>query len=472
MAYTEFYIRTTGNACNAGSTNTDAATVTSTNGGWSTTTNIFTAASGTPFSDVNVGDWASITTDAATSTSFNARITAVNGGGASITLSTTAKSGTAPTTLASGMTCRVGGAWATIGGVGAWFVGTSTNANGDFPRINLSGTYTYSAAQTISSAGTGIVTWEGYTSSPGDGGVAIINGGTSGASYNVINLSGQNHAFRNLWCKNNGATGNVQWFQINNSSGRNVFHRVTVSNCRGNAFRVQAGNNVFVECEAFSFNAGNVAGGAGFNIAGASALVRCWSYSSSTSNSSGFNIAASGVSLHSCIAWNNTGSSGGGVTMSVQGSFNIQNCVFYANRIGVIISNSSLPANGIIENCIFENNTTWAIQGAHKGQMGLVNNCAYYNNGGGAHLDTTNSVKWIEMGGIDLAASSLSDPANGDFTPTRTEVLGAGRGNFLKNGSSSSTPLSYPDIGAINPALVDANTIAAAIWSYEQRSLT
>lgn len=472
MAYTEFYIRPTGNARNAGSTNTDAATVTSTNGGWSTTTNVFTAASGTPFSGVNVGDWASITTDAATATTFNARVTSVDGGGSTITLSATAKSGTPPTTAASGMSCRIGGAWATIGGVGAWFVGTSTNSNGDFPRINLSGTHTYSSAQTISSAGTGNLTWEGFTSSPGDGGFATINGGTTGASYNVINLTGQNHTFRNLWCKNNGATGNVQWFQINNTSGRNVFHRVTVSDCRGNAFRVQAGNNVFLECEAFNFNTGNVAGGSGFNIAGASALVRCWAYSSSTSNSSGYNIAASGVVLHSCIAWNNTGSSGGGVTMSAQGSFLIENCVFYANRIGVIISNSSLAAYGIIENSIFENNTTWAIQGAHSRQMGLVYNCAYYNNGGNAHLDTTNNIKWIEIGGIDLAASTLTDPSNGDFTPNRTDVLGAGRGNFTKNGSSSSTPLSYPNIGAISPDLISPDTIAAAIWSYDQRSLT
>src|SRR5215471_19155173 len=100
MAFTEFYVQSTGSDVNAGSDTNTKASVTQTNGGWSTVTNIFTAASGTPFSGTSVGDYASIYVDGATTTGFVAQITQINGGGASITVSTTIKMGTAPTTSA------------------------------------------------------------------------------------------------------------------------------------------------------------------------------------------------------------------------------------------------------------------------------------------------------------------------------------------------------------------------------------
>lgn len=113
MAFSEFYIQTGASNMNAGSSNSATASVTQTNGNWSTTTNIYAAASGTPFSGVSVGDWASIYIDGTTSGAvYIARISTVNSGGASITLETTNKLGTAPTTSATGISCKVGGAWA------------------------------------------------------------------------------------------------------------------------------------------------------------------------------------------------------------------------------------------------------------------------------------------------------------------------------------------------------------------------
>lgn len=168
MPYTEFYMQTTGSNLNAGSTNTDAATSTTTNGNWDSATGIFIAASGTPFAATQVGDWASIYLDAATTAVFIAQVTAVTSS-TQITVSLTVKFGTAPTTGATGRSCRIGGAHANLLGIG------TAMASGTTPialRINVrAGTY----AHTTSAIGVGLVgttllpVWiRGYRATPGD----------------------------------------------------------------------------------------------------------------------------------------------------------------------------------------------------------------------------------------------------------------------------------------------------------------
>src|SRR5262245_42336786 len=116
MAFEEFYITGADDNVNAGSTTANTASVTETNGDWgNAAANRFTAASGTPFSAVTVGEWASIYNDGASTAVYVARVTAVNAGGASIDLSSTVKMGTAPTTGATGKSCKIGGAWADFG---------------------------------------------------------------------------------------------------------------------------------------------------------------------------------------------------------------------------------------------------------------------------------------------------------------------------------------------------------------------
>lgn len=169
MAYTEFYMQTTGDNLNSGSTTSDAASVTSTNGDWgNAAANRFTAASGTPFSGVVAGEWASIYLDAATSTVYTAEITAVNGGGASIDLSATNKIGTAPATGSTGRSCKVGGAWGSL----AVFTSLGTTTVALSTRINVkAGTYantTTSRTMAIGGATTTPVWIRGYNVTPGD----------------------------------------------------------------------------------------------------------------------------------------------------------------------------------------------------------------------------------------------------------------------------------------------------------------
>ena len=170
MAFNEFYTDTGGNNINAGSTTATAASVTSTNGDWgSVTANRFTPnGGGTPFSGVNVGDWASISLDAATLVVYLAQVTAVNGGGATLDFSTTAKYGTSPAVGATGRSCRIGGAWASP----VAFINTGTTAVYNSTRINIkAGTYPNTTSTVVFNnvGGTGLpIWWRGYNTTPGD----------------------------------------------------------------------------------------------------------------------------------------------------------------------------------------------------------------------------------------------------------------------------------------------------------------
>lgn len=165
--FTEFYVQATGDNRNAGSTTADAASVTVTNGDWgNAAANRYTAPSGTPFSAVQIGEWASIYLDAATSAVYIAQVTAINAGGASIDLSATIKIGTAPANGATGRSCKIGGAhaseipWATF--------------TGSIPlsvRVNVkAATYTVVTNRTFSLNGTtAFQLWfRGYNTTIGD----------------------------------------------------------------------------------------------------------------------------------------------------------------------------------------------------------------------------------------------------------------------------------------------------------------
>ena len=171
MAFTNFYVQTTGSDKNAGSTTDNAAVYTTLAGNWSTATNKFTPTDGsTPANSVAVNDYVSIMATGATVTIFTAKVTAVAAGvNGDITVSSTLKWGTAPSTNSGSRELRAGGAFATeqppsTQGWGGTTIGEST-------KINIkAATYTFGGVRTFSMAGTATLTlwYSGYQTTPGD----------------------------------------------------------------------------------------------------------------------------------------------------------------------------------------------------------------------------------------------------------------------------------------------------------------
>jgi hypothetical protein len=239
MSFTEFYCNaSTGSNLNAGSTESGTATHTYASGTWVQSTRVFTVASGNPESaGVAVGNFASVYPDAATVTPYVGRVSAVSS--TTITIDGTAFSGTAPVDGTTNTTIKIGGAWKGPNGAVGFPFGFITGAlmNDNFrPRVNLKGGTNYEITATIECNLGQYVSFQGYTTTPGDRGRAIIDGGTTGTSYVLLNISltaALNTAFIDLTFQNNGATGSATGVNQVSTSSELIFSRVTVHSVRG-----------------------------------------------------------------------------------------------------------------------------------------------------------------------------------------------------------------------------------------------
>lgn len=462
MTFSEFYCNaSTGVNINAGST-TGAAVVTSTNGDWgNAAANRFTASAGTPFSGVSVGDFASVYLDGATTAVYIARVTAVNGGGASIDLSSTAKSGTAPSTGASGRSCTVGGAWKGPNGTEAFPFGFveagMTNSAGDQPRVNFKNNATYSITAAMTHGNIGPVRFQGYTSSVGDGGLAKIDGGASGASYTLLNLSsGGMNQLCDFECTRNGATGTTGALI---AIATNVLRRVVVHDVRGAGFFMSGSPAMLIECEAYNCNQGSAANTGAFHFPSGSTviqLIRCIAHDNTTGTTDGFRFTSSAaglVNMIGCISDTNSGR-GAIITLTSGCRAVIGNCDFYNNTSdGLTIDvTTATTGNAIlnIENSNFVKNGGYGIQGTSSGRkLGMVQNCGF---GGGGSANTSGSTATLDQmeiaGSVNYTGHPWNDPANGDFRITDASSKSAGRGAFTQTASSYTGTVGYPDIGS------------------------
>ena len=443
MTFTEFYCQTTGSNLNSGSTATDAATYTSA-GGDSDGTSVFTPNDGsTPASSVNVGDFGSVyVTIGATVAVFVGRVTAVAAGvNGAITFSTTAKSGTFPAASAGAhtITCKVGGAWqgpnGTVGFPFNFITNALTDASSDIPRVNFKSGTSYAVTAAMTHANVGDIVFQGYTTTPGDGGRATIDGGTSGVSYTVLTISVANIVLRDFIGQNNGASAGADWLLLS-GTGRCMIERVTITACRGAAFRANI-EAQFVECEAYAFGQNNTLQGFNMNAAGVQCL-RCIAHDSGGTNNSGFTLGGSGATCIDCSADTCTGS--GFVVPGTAGI--IRGGAAYNNTAAGILGNNS--ASFIYaENVILANNGTYGVNNSVAGGYVRLNNCAFFSNTSG---QTNGAID--ATGTITCSSAPMVDPANGNFLSNTGDVIGAGRGTYTQNaGSYTKTTLAYPDVG-------------------------
>lgn len=454
MAFSEFYCDASAGAnINSGSTTSGTAAYSATNGGWNSGTGVFTPASGNPSLSVNVGDFASIYTDGATLTGFVGRVTAVSS--TTITVSITAKSGTIPTTGASGISCKVGGCWKGPNGAEAFpfgfIVGTQTNSSADCPRVNFkSGTnYAITAAMTHSVAGP--VAFQGYTTTPGDFGRATIDGGTSGASYILLTLSGGAALFADFIVQNNGATGSALGVFVS-TSGANVVTRCVITAMRGIGITVAGGNgiaSIFSDSEVYGCNQSNVQNQA-VQLQSSVVVIRVISHDNAGSLTAGFAVTF-GAILINCISESN-GFAGLTFSAGTATELTCIGCDFYNNGSdGIRVTATTLCAVNL-QNCNFVKNAGWGYNRSGSTiPVGMIQNCGF---GTGTQANTSGTTTGlgavVESGSVTYASGVTPwvDPANGDFRINLAAAKGAGRGAFTQTASSYAGTVGYPDIGA------------------------
>lgn len=452
MAFTEFYCdAATGANINAGD-KTANGVVTSTNGDWgNAAANRFTAAAGTPFSGVSVGDFASVYLDGATTAVYIGRVTAVNSGGASLDISSTAKSGTAPTTGANGRSCTTGGAWKGPNGAEAFPIGfvqsTMMNGSSHPPRINFKSGTNYAITATMTTGNAGPIFWQGYTTTVGDFGKATIDGG-SGAGFVMMSVNSVNNQFSDLIFANGGtASGTTDGVTV--TSNENYFLRCVFHHIRRTGL-LMSNLGGCVECEAYSTNLSGASSNAGINLRVSGIHgVRLHSHDNTGDpDCNGFGVDG-GVVMYHCIAESNDGNgsfSTGDVTQTQYGND------FYNNgRSGMLLSNSAHMLFNI-QNCNFLKNGRYAIEnGSTFAYSGVRYNCAY---GTGTQANTLGDIE--DMEGVDILgtityASDVTpwnDPANGDFRIILAAAKNTGRGTFTQTAASYTGTVSYPDVGA------------------------
>ncbi len=436
-----------------GGSDTGAAKYAATNGGWNSGTGVFTPTSGDPsaVSPTLVGQFASVFVDGATTPVFIGRVTARDS--TTITVSTTAKSGTAPTTAGSGISINVGGVW--LGPVGAvsfpfgFITTTQTNAAGDTFRVNfVNGTnYAITAAMTHGNAGPGV--FQGCSGTAGDGGKATFDGGTSGASYILLTVSGAENSFRDLIFQNNGATGNQ--VGVTTLQNRAFFWRCVFNSLRGTGVKLGGGSSLLFECEAYGCGQNNSSTHSGFELSNTMA-VRCISHDNAGSNINGFYVNGGTTTLDSCIADTNGGS---GILVVQNGqNFFIKNCDIYNNG-GSGVSITALAVIMMIENINLAKNgaagSGYGISDTGGSSIIQVLNCGF---GSGTQANTsgpTNGLNAANVIGSITYASNITpwvDPANGDFRINLAAAQGTGRGNFTQTAASYAGSVGYPDVGS------------------------
>jgi len=462
MLYTEFACISGGSNLNAGTRKGDStvpdvnASFTYTSGTFTQGTRTFTVLSGNPSGDgVVSGDFASVVAATGTApvvTNYVARIDSVTA--SSIIFNANALAGTLPTD-GSTTTLRVGGAWAGPSGTGQFpfsFISPALQtASGYLPRVNFKNDKVYSvtAAMTHSLAS---CSFEGFTSSYGDNGYTVIDGGT-GASYVLLTVSGSLNKFKNFDFKQDASSSAS--VLVNVSASFNTFANCSFHDCRSTCLRFSQQCCYAIECEAYNFNKGNTAGAAAFsNTVGIGCVFdSCFAHHGYVAGFIG-TANQNPVMFLNCIAANIYSGYGFGVN---EGQTSIINCDAYACSGHGIWINCTSGHNGpiVIKNCNLTKNTGYGIY--RQVSAGAINpmilrNCAFGSgteaNGSGTYINST--YEDIDMLVYPVNSSPYANPTNGNFQVTLDAAKNVGRGYFMvtDSGHYSATTSGCQDIGA------------------------
>jgi hypothetical protein len=465
-AANSFYIDpVNGNNTNAGSTSADAGgssspSVTSTNGNWNSTTRVFTAAAGTPFSGVSAGEWASVYNDGAATSTFVAQVTSVGGGGASVTLDATLQFGATTSTSATGRTCKIGGAWKDFA-----ICASGTLLNSGSPAFSMRihakfGTYANAAtSRTIGMNFTGSnrMWLRGYTSTPGDLQTAPTSsrttsrdGGTDLPSITfttgTFTISGEQISLENLDIYASGTSNPA----LTMSGNYCTAHRCRIENAHANA-------------GAYALSIG----GSGSTIA--NSYCKATATADRVISTAGTEPKVIGCLVEGAVSSVVTGSTGivlidnifkgaSSHAVSCATSFVIDGCLFITPVAGdglrITASN-----RGLISNCLFYDCGGYDINnetgGSNTQRWHAFNNASYSPNSG--HIDLASADDGYE---VNLVTES-GNPLTAGNPPLDSAALSIGAGTpGLYEGASYTNE---KDIGFQTPATGGGSTTGIAV---------
>lgn len=501
-ADTKFYCQPTamdGNL-NAGSTTNDAAHFQVDAATWTSATRVL-AVGAVDMSSVAVGDFMSVYTNGAPRTHYVALVIATNETLNTITLSATADSGTPP---ADGtVNARGGGAWKgpdTDHAMFPWgFVeNTLTNASGDPIKVYYKfATNMVIAGVTHSFAGP--VTWEGYSETPGDGGMSIIDGSlvVDGTPFVMLTMEGGGHTFKNLWFRNNYAAPQAGAQSTGNHIVRLDSHQNYFFNCKiSGAYRGciylsgsgGSGGNFVVKSLIFDGqydDANNFALVDGDEegtllrcvISGSGRILRAGASGTQSAGIDLGNASGEPINIIECIIADTMGD--GIFASASSANANILNCNFVRTGLsgtgdGVDLQTVSQTSINlwVIENSIFEHAAGYGIRNdAQAPGYPFVVNCGFFGNTNGTTLNVNAS---FITNSITFTASPFVDSVNGDWRLNNTAGAGADARGAAANGflidtteySSGASTVGHRDMGAVQHEDEGGGGVAIPAYSF------
>ena len=497
MAYTEFCCRAGGHNLNAGSLDgvaepATAPVLTVTGCDYNGAGAGVTMPVGTSMTEFVTGRYVSVCKDGDTAPTANqfvvGRVQSVNVGTRTVTFAYWQPLGALPA-ASSGWTVRVGGAWAGPSGASAFPINFVTvGIAGLAPRVNHKNDQVYSVTANMATVGDRVA-HRGYTAAFGDGGRTVIDGGTTGAGYTVLSVANSNTVWDDFTFQNNGGTGGSGTPMVSYGGTENIVTRCSFGPCRGPACQVNGGFNTLVECEAFGFNqvannslnvgfwSNTSAGNLGF-------FVRCVAHdpanqstnpAPSGSSGAGWYISGGTHVLIDCIGFNcSYGMNSGSV-----GQVNIINCDFYNNKYdGINFQPNGSFATHYVTNCNLFKNGGYGINASAAGSSPTIVQTAAFGSGtqantSGAYVaGATVNMQVYDLITFPADAHPWVAPDVGDFRISHAAAIGRGRGAFLQTTPGLGGTVSYPDLGAGQHYEPTEAEVAAAVWSYANRTLT
>lgn len=424
MAFVDFYMQTTGDNLNSGSTNADAASYTSTGGNFDGTS-VFTPTDGsTPASSISVGDYVSLYNTGDTFPRCIAKVTAVGGGvNGTVTIDTTIKYGTVPTVNSGSRNIKMGGAWASLAATATnGFLNTGTCPQPTIFNIKK-GTYANTTTnRTINMTGTATSPYwvRGYDTTPGDCDTDLTK------ERPVISFT--TGVFT--------PSTNSIWSSLNITSAASAA-TVTTGNITFNAFRCQF------------LNTGTSTSSIGITANGAGVVIQdCYISTASTSNLA-MNHGSNGKVIRCTMR------AAGGGAFSSNGTPTLIDCnLSSVSNVGI-----NLPTNGA---SFFVSGCTIRGCGSHGIAVGgaaatpaagsAIVDCVITNNGGSGirynNATATNNV--FRSGNTFYGNSSGEETWVGDhpnlykITEPSDPLPNAGSGDFALTSGASGRAVSWP----------------------------